>query len=188
MFKRINIYIDETINDWIDIPIWMNLGLGILLFVGCYFAQKTIFFQSIVIWLFLLIILPFCYLPIKNKEVYNFLSITTIFITTFFAITLIFNFDNSRDIIGETFITDYEVYYTTETVPTTSFDGRTIDGVEDVEIAHVNTGNKNLDFFLEELFIVYLIVIVFVVIFSLLINISLKEKRKLIRNEEEFER
>ncbi len=55
-YKTISIYIDEAINDWIDIPNWINWGLGILLFVGCIFAQVTIFFQSFVIWLFLIII------------------------------------------------------------------------------------------------------------------------------------
>lgn len=176
-YKTINIYIDEAINDWIDIPNWINRGLGIFLFVGCIFAQVTLFFESIVIWLFLLIIMPFFYLPIKNKQAYNFLSVTTFFITAFFAITLFFSVDNSRDIIGETFISDYDVYYTTEYVQRDY-------GEDEIEVAHVNTGNDNLDFVLESIFpFGYRIIIGFIVIFSLLMNISLKEKNKLIRTE-----
>lgn len=129
-YKTITIYIDEAINDWIDIPNWINWGLGIFLFVGCIFAQVTLFFESIVIWLFLLIIMPFFYLPIKNKQAYNFLSVTTFFITAFFAITLFFSVNNSRDIIGETFIFDYDVYYTTEYVQRDY-------GEDEIEVAHV---------------------------------------------------
>jgi hypothetical protein len=120
--------------------------------------------------------MPIFYLPIKNKQVYNFLSVTNLFISIFFAITLFFSVDNSRDIIGETFISDYEVYYTTETIQRDY-------GDEEFELAHVNTGNDNIDFVLESIFpVAYRIVIGFILIFSLLMNISLKGKNKLIRN------
>ncbi len=84
-------------------------------------------------------------MPIRNRKAYNFLSVTTFFITAFFAITLFFSVDNSRDIIGETFISGYDVYYTTETVQRDY-------GDDEIEVAHVNTGNDNLDFVLESIF------------------------------------
>jgi hypothetical protein len=66
------------------------------------------------------------------------------------------------------------VYYTTEYYQTDYDDG-------EVEVAHVNTGNKTLDFMLESVFpYVYKISIGFIVIFSLLLNVSLREKNKII--------
>jgi len=135
----------------------------------------TIFFESIIVWLILLIIVPFFYLPIKNSKTYNILSVLTFFLTTFFAITLFFSVDNSRDIISKSFISNYNVYYTTE-YHQTRYDDK------EVDIAHVNTGNKNLDFALESIFpCIYRISIGLIIIFSLLMNISLKEKNKLIK-------
>lgn len=173
--KKLGLYVDECINDWPDIPKWINWALGFLLLFGCVFAQASIFFESIIIWLALLIIVPFFYLPITNAKTYNILSVSTFFLTVVFSITLFFNIDNSRDIIGESFISNYKVHYTTEYYQTDYDDG-------EVEVAHVNTGNDTLDFFLESIFpIVYRIFIGLILIFSLLMNISLREKNKLIK-------
>jgi hypothetical protein len=180
LYKRYNkilgLYIDEVTSDWPDIPNWFNWTLGILLFLGCIFAQVTIFFESLIIWLILLIIIPFFYLPIINGKIYNFLSVTTFFLTAFFSITLFFSVDNSRDVIGESFIPNYEVYYTTEYVQTDY-------GDEEIEVAHVNTGSDTLDFLLESIFpFAYRILIGFIVIFSLLMNVFLRGKNKIIKN------
>ena len=173
--KILESQINEVIANWPDIPNWLNWALGIFLFIGCVVAQVTMFFESIIIWLILLIIIPFVYLLIKNNKTYNMLSVLTFFLTTFFAITLFFSIDNSRDIIGKSFISNYNVYYTTEYYQTRYDDG-------EVEVAHVNTGNKTLDFTLESLFpYIYRIFIGLIIIFSLLMNISLKEKNKLIK-------
>ena len=173
--KVLGLYVDEVVSDWPGVPNWLNWALGIFLFFGCVFAQVTIFFESIILWLVLLIIVPFFYLPIRNSKTYSILSVSTFFLTAFFSATLFFSVDNSRDIIGESFISNYEVYYTTEYYQTNYDDG-------EVEVAHINTGNKTLDFVLESIFpFVYRIFIGLVVIFSLLMNISLREKNKLIK-------
>lgn len=174
--KILSSYIDEVVGEWPDIPNWLNWVFGIFLFNVCIVAQITIFFESVIIWLVLLIIVPFFYLPIRNSKTYNILSVTTFFLTASFSVTLFFSVDNSRDIIGESFISNYNVYYTTEYYLTD------YDDVE-VKVAHVNTGNKMLDFVLESVFpFVYRIFIGFVVVFSLLKNLSLREKNKLIIN------
>lgn len=169
-------YIDEVISDWPDIPNWLNFTFGLILFSVCIFAQIAIFYEAIIIWIVLLIIVPFFYLPIRNSKTYNLLSITTFFLTAFFSVTLFMSVDNSRDIIGESFIKNYKVYYTTEYYQTNYDDER------EVEIAHINTGNKTFDVVLELIFpLVYRIFIGLIVIFSLLLNISLREKNKLIK-------
>lgn len=177
--KILGLYIDEIASNWPNIPDWLNLGLGIFLFFGCVFAQIEIFFESVIIWLVLSIIVPFFYLPITNSKVYNMLSGFTFFVTVFFAITLFFSVDNSRDIIGKSFISNYNVHYTTEIV---RHNNGELDYESEVEVAHVNTGNKALDFTLEWIFpCIYRISIGLIIIFSLLMNISLKEKNKLIK-------
>ena len=180
LYNRYNIivgaYIDEVVNDWPKVPNWLNWLLGILLFLGCVFVQTKFFFESLIIWLILLFIIPFFYLPIKNGKTYNILSATTFFIISFFSVTLFFSVDNSRDIIGEVFISNYDVYYTTEYYQT-QYDDR------EVEVPHINTGNEALDFFLESIFpYAYRIFIVFICIFSFLLNISFREKNKLFSN------
>jgi len=173
--KILGSYIDEVVSEWPNIPKGLNYLFGLFLFVGCVAAQLTIFFESIIIWLVLLIIVPFFYLPIRNSRTYNICSVTTFFLTAFFSVSLFLSVDNSRDIIGESFIPNYKVYYTTEYYQTDYDDG-------EVEVAHVNTGNKTFDFVLESIFpFVYRIFIGLVVIFSLLMNLSLRAKNKLIK-------
>ena len=168
--KIFSSYLEEVASDWPDIPNWLNWGFGIFLFLGCLVAQDTIFFESIIIWLILLIIVPFFYLPIRNSRTYNILSVTTFFLTAFFSVTLFFNIHNSRDLIGESFIPNYNVYYTTEYYQSDYAD-------YEVKVAHVNTGNKTLDFMLESIFpFVYRSFIGLVSIFSLLTNLSLSKK------------
>jgi len=180
LYKRYNkileAYIDEVINDWPNTPEWLNWILGIFLFIGCTVAQVQYFFESLIVWLILLMIIPFFYLPIKNDKIYNILSVSTFFLTAFFSITLFFNVNNSRDIIGDSFISNYDVYYTTEYYQTDYYDG-------EKEVAHVNTENETLDFVLESIFpYAYRIFVGFIVIFALLFNISLREKNKIIKN------
>lgn len=167
--KNLESHIEYVLNNWPDIPSWLNCILGFSLFIGCVFVQITIFFESVVIWLVLLIIAPFAYSLIKNIKIYNTLSTLTFLLTTFFAITLFFSVDNSRDIIGKSFIPNYNVHYT-------------VDDEREVEVAHINTGSKTLDFTLESIFpYIYRISIGLIIVFSLLMNISLKEKNKLIK-------
>jgi len=174
--KKLSSYIEEVVCDWPDIPNWLNWVFGVFLFLGCLTAQDTIFFESIVIWLVLLIIVPFFYLPIRNSRTYNILSVTTFFLTAFFSVTLFFNIDNSRDLIGKSFIPNYKVYYTTEYYQTDYVD-------KEVKVTHVNTGNKTLDFVLESIFpFVYRSFIGLIEFFSLLTNLSLRKKNKLIKN------
>ena len=174
--KKLSSYIEEVVCDWPDIPNWLNWVFGVFLFLGCLTAQDTIFFESIVIWLVLLIIVPFFYLPIRNSRTYNILSVTTFFLTAFFSVTLFFNIDNSRDLIGKSFIPNYKVYYTTEYYQTDYVD-------KEVKVTHVNTGNKTLDFVLESIFpFVYRSFIGLIEFFSLLTNLSLIKKNKLIKN------
>lgn len=174
--KKLGKYINEIVEEWPDIPDWLNFILGISLLVGSMLMQRIFFFESLIIWLILLIIIPFFYLPINNSKIFNLLSVLTFFLTTFFAITLFFSVDNSRDIIGESFIPDYEVYYTTEFV---QYDY----GEEEIEIAHINTGNNTLDFILESIFpYAYRILIGLVIILSLMMNIFIRKKNRLIKN------
>jgi len=174
--KKLSSYIEEVVCDWPNIPNWLNWVFGVFLFLGCLTAQDTIFFESIVIWLVLLIIVPFFYLPIRNSRTYNILSVTTFFLTAFFSVTLFFNIDNSRDLIGKSFIPNYKVYYTTEYYQTDYVD-------KEVKVTHVNTGNKTLDFVLESIFpFVYRSFIGLIEFFSLLTNLSLRKKNKLIKN------
>lgn len=175
-------YISEVSEKWPDIPNWLNWILGILLFAGSIIMQVTLFFESVIVWLVLLIIIPFFFLPISNGKIFNFLSVTTFFLTSFFAVTLFFNEDNSRDVIGEAFVPNYKVYYTTEIVQVDYGEA----GVEEEEkeIAHINTGNNTLDFFLESIFpFVYRILLGIIIILSLILNISIREKNKLITHQ-----
>ena len=106
-------YVSEVTQTWPDIPYWANCVLGISLLIGSIFIQLEMFFVSVIIWLILLLVIPFFFLPIINKKIFNFLSVTNFLLTSFFAVTLFFNVDNSRDIIGKSFIPNYKVFYTT---------------------------------------------------------------------------
>lgn len=175
-YKILALYSNEVVRDWPNIPSWLNWALGIILFFGCLSSQATFFFESLICWLILLIIIPYFYLPIRNGKIYNILSVSTFFLTAFFSFTLFFSVDNSRDIICESFIPNYDVYYTTEHYQTDYDD-------YEREVAHVNTGNDTLDFVLETIFpFAYRILLGFIVIFSLLLNVSLREKNKIIKN------
>ena len=175
-YKILALYSNEVVRDWPNIPSWLNWALGIILFLGCLSSQATFFFESLICWLILLIIIPYFYLPIRNGKIYNILSVSTFFLTAFFSFTLFFSVDNSRDIICESFIPNYDVYYTTEYYQTDYDD-------HEREVAHVNTGNDTLDFVLETIFpFAYRILLGFIVIFSLLLNVSLREKNKIIKN------
>jgi hypothetical protein len=173
--NKLGDYINEIAEEWPDIPNWLNWTLGILLFFGCVAAQSTLLFESILIWLIFLVIIPFFFLPIVNSKVFNFLSVSTLFLTGFFSISLFFNVDNTRDIIGEKFISNYSVYYTTEYVQRGDADF-------EVDVAHVETGDSNMDFILESIFPhVYRVIIGLIVALSMLMHITLREKNKLIR-------
>ena len=175
-YKILALYSNEVVRDWPNIPSWLNWALGIILFFGCLSSQATFFFESLICWLILLIIIPYFYLPIRNGKIYNILSVSTFFLTAFFSFTLFLSVDNSRDIICESFIPNYDVYYTTEYYQT-DYD------YHEREVAHVNTGNDTLDFVLETIFpYAYRILLGFIVIFSLLLNVSLREKNKIIKN------
>jgi hypothetical protein len=182
-YDRISSYIDETTDNWYDLPNWINWVLLILLVIGCNIAQiQKIYFYSIIIWFLLLYIMPFFYIHSKNNKIYNFFSLITLYITITFGIILFFKVDNSRDIIGKTFIKDYSVYYTEEKI-------RYSVGREDVEseadIAHINTNNENLDFFLNEIFpFLYHFLIVIFLNYSIILNISFKGKYKKINENE----
>jgi len=173
--KILRAHINEVLSNWPNLPSWLNVIILFFLLGVCFIFQFEFLFESIIVWFFLLIILPFLYLRIKNIKIYNVLSVTTLILTSFFSITLFFNMDNSREIIGNTFISNYSVYYKTEYYQTRYDES-------EIEVAYVNTGNKVLDFILESIFpFVYRALIFLVMIYSLLLNIFLKEKNKIIR-------
>jgi hypothetical protein len=172
--KQIVFYFKETISYWFKFPNWMNWGLGFFLFFGCIFLQKEIFPQSFVLWLILLFIAPIIYRPIRNRKVFNIISVTIFFITTFYAILLFFLVDNARNLIGETLISGYKVHHTTEFIQNDFGD------YDEIEVTNANTGNDILDFALEAIFpIAFRVIIGLMVLYSAIINISLNEKNKL---------
>jgi hypothetical protein len=177
---RLEKYVNEVTEKWPNIPYWLNCILGISLLIGSIVMQLTMFFVSVTVWLVLLIIIPFFFLPITNRKIFNFLSVTTFLLTSFFAITLFFNVNNSRDIIGEAFIPNYKVFYTTEIV---RVDYGTGYEEKEKEIPHIYTGDNTLNYFLESIFpFVYRILLGIIIILSLMLNISIREKNKLITN------
>lgn len=69
------------------------------------------------------------------------------------------------------------MFYTTELGPSIG-DGDS----DEIEVAHIHTGDSTLDFIFKSLFpLIYRLFIVFIVIFSLLINIYVREKNPFIK-------
>lgn len=178
--KEIGVYIEEVAADWPNFPKWINYVIFMaILPLSCIALQVSFLFESLFLWITLLFIIPFFYLPIKNGTTYNLLTVTTFAITMFYGIALFFNTDKTRDIIGEYFIRNYEVSYTTEYYTANNDYGTE----HDVNIAHINTGNQNLDFFMESMFpLLFRSFTALIIITSLLFNISMRKKNKMLRS------
>lgn len=88
--KKLGEYFAEMFNPLLAIPIWLFWTFTILLFFLCVIIQASVLFESLIIWLVLSIIIPFFYSPIRNNRIFNFLSISTFFLTTIFSVTLFF--------------------------------------------------------------------------------------------------
>jgi len=170
-------YIKEVLNQWPKLPKWLNWVFGVVLVVVSIILQDDLFFASLIGWLILSIILPLLFLLyLPNIKSLNLLSVTSFLVTTFFALILIFNSDHARDKICKTFMPEYKVSYTTEIVKARHIE----DDDREIENAHIDTGNKSLDFFLESVFTgAFDILITILILVSWLLNISIRDKRRL---------
>jgi hypothetical protein len=179
--KELNLFFEQVVSEWPSIPNWSNWVLGILLVGSVIVLQKWFFFESLIVWILLVIIAPFFYLSINKFQIFSFLQVLTFFITIFYALALFFGIDNSRDVICESLIPNYSVYYTTEDVTVSDPGGGYT--TEEREIAHVETGNNALDFMLERMFpYVFRIAIGLTILLSLKINISIRMKHQIIHD------
>jgi len=144
--------------------------LGFLLFIICVIFQSSIFFESIIIWLIALFVMPFISLSIESKE-HNIISSLTFLIAVSLTIGLMYNLDKTRDFIGQTFISDYRVEY--DYVPVHD---------EIKKIIYINTDNKNLDYILRDVFpIVYNLFTISLLIISFLLNIMIANRKELLK-------
>ena len=177
--KELNSFFDQVVSEWPSIPNWVNWVLGIFLFGSVIVLQMSFFIESLIVWILLVIIVPFFYLSINKSQIFSFLQVLTFFITTFYAVALFFGVDNSRDAICKILIPNYSVYYTTENVGVRTPDG--FETEEEREIAHVETGNTSVDFILERIFpYAFRIAIGLTILLSLKINISIRRKHQII--------
>lgn len=173
--KELNLFFDQVVSEWPSIPNWVNWVLGIFLLCSVMVLQMSFFIESLIVWILLVIIVPFFYLSINKSQIFSFVQVLTFFITIFYAVALFFGVDNSRDTICKILIPNYSVYYTTENVSVRTPDG--FETEEEREIAHVETGNTSVDFILERIFpYAFRIAIGLTILLSLKINISIRRK------------
>jgi len=179
--KELNLFFEQVVSEWPSIPNWINWVLGIFLFCSVIVLQMLFFIESLIAWIFLVIIVPFFYLSIHKSQIFSFLQVLTFFITTFYAVALFFGVDNSRDVICKSLIPNYSVYYTTEDVTVNDPGGGYT--TEEREIAHVETGNTSVDYMLERIFpYAFRIAIGLTILLSLKINISIRMKHQIIHD------
>jgi hypothetical protein len=170
---------DEFLKEW-PLPNWLNYVIGIPLFPILILLQLDFYFESFIIWLISIFIIPFLFFSIKKTNVFNVFQALTLFLTLTFGIVIFFSLNNSRDIICDTLINNYEVEYTTEYYIDSNGDGH------EREIPIINSGNESLDFILVQIFpVVYHSFIALLLLWNLKINISIRRKFNIIQESHE---
>ena len=175
--KTISNYFEDVLGNWVVPSISLFFFTFFCLIFVCGLIQIFFFLSSIIIWGILLTVAPFLFLPIVNKKLYNFLSEITLFIIVAYSIALTTQVDKSRKVIAEKFISNYDLYYSSKIIETEY-------GDEDISIMHIKTGNNYLDFVIGSNFsYFYRTLIWLILMYSIYININLRNKNKLIRSQ-----
>ncbi len=161
-----------------DFPIrkkYIIILLIIILLVGTVLAQKEFFLPSLILWIFLLFCVPFLIFYVKKIIHFNTIFSTIVVINMCYGIVLFSLVDNTRDIIGHSFIPQYSVYYQKETVMVNYHDLGYID--EERDIAYINTEDDHLDYILTFIFpTIHRISVFYLYILAMYLFINIKNR------------